>query len=451
MTIPIRAVNLAVPAQLKAKHALAPIITADLGLEKDQGVSHPHDYGTQLRTYSNVWSVASCLFAIMDAGSEPELVVERLIKAGDDREWEPADDSRTAQLLRDVNPFMTEGMLRKQTLLELGLTGNAYWALEKAGQGEVREIWPLRAAEVKVLPDSKEFVKGYRHTVGGNFTDYEADEVVHFKYPNPLNYYYGQSTLRAVIPAANTEVYVQDYNFHIFEHRGNPGGILMVSKEHPAYHDEDERKRLSEDWKKTHSGAEQSGKTAVLPEGLTYETIVMSPDEMQAIETSTMTTRQIASAFNVPPVTIGVYEDVNYATADQQDRKFWGAIRSRLKDLAGTLNEFFVRYVGEEGVRVRFDFSEIEALQEDQTAKTNRILSELDAGSITINEARADLGRAPDVEAGVGDIHWLPMNKLPAGSLGEEEPEEPEEDEEEKALPHSVLRELVEPPKALGP
>ena len=77
---------------------------------------------------------------------------------------------------------------------------------------------------------------------------------------------------------------------------------------------------------------------------------------------------------------------------------------------------------------LEFDLSTVKALQEDETAKVDRIVKQLHGGVISVQEARVDLGREPDFEAGAilvmpDNVSGLPADQLdappaPAPALG---------------------------------
>ncbi len=99
------------------------------------------------------------------------------------------------QLLDRVNPWYTRGDLWQATEIYLNLWGQAFWTLERDEEGR-REIWPLRPDRMTVLPDRRNYIRGFVYRgSGGTPVAYTPDEVVWLRYFNPLEEYAGLSPL----------------------------------------------------------------------------------------------------------------------------------------------------------------------------------------------------------------------------------------------------------------
>ena len=96
------------------------------------------------------------------------------------------------QLLERVNRWYTRADLWRATEIYLNLWGSAYWMLDRDADGN-REIWPLRPDRVSIVPDKSEFIRGFVYHGRSRMLALTPDEVVWFRYFNPLEEYAGLS------------------------------------------------------------------------------------------------------------------------------------------------------------------------------------------------------------------------------------------------------------------
>lgn len=101
-------------------------------------------------------------------------------------------------VLARPNPFMTQAQLIRLTIICRMLSGNAFWEIVRGqSTGRPVEIWPLRPDWVRIVPDPDRFIAGYIYEVGGEKIPLPVEDVIHFKDPDPLDPYFGQSRLLA--------------------------------------------------------------------------------------------------------------------------------------------------------------------------------------------------------------------------------------------------------------
>jgi len=162
----------------------APQLAARLeyGIEERPEAIHYQDL------YSTSGAVYSCIKRRADAYSRPILKVYRT----ENGKLEELIDHPLRHLLDRVNPFWTRIQLWRQTETDLLWHGNAFWGLEKNGK-QVNEIWRMRPDWMQIVPDKKLYIKGYLYNVDGIEYPWSPDEVIHFRYANPLSEYWGLS------------------------------------------------------------------------------------------------------------------------------------------------------------------------------------------------------------------------------------------------------------------
>lgn len=93
-------------------------------------------------------------------------------------------------------------------MTDLELLGNPYWLKDRVnGLGQPLEILRLVPEQIRIVAAADGREAGYVLSgPGGVQVPYELDEVIHFKYPNPLDEYYGMGTVEAIARALDQEI-----------------------------------------------------------------------------------------------------------------------------------------------------------------------------------------------------------------------------------------------------
>jgi HK97 family phage portal protein len=106
--------------------------------------------------------------------------------------------------------------------------------------------------------------------------------------------------------------------------------------------------------------------------------------------------REIALAFGVPPMLLGIPGDNTYSNYQEANRVFW---RQTVLPLAQRVGSSLAQWLAPafgEGLRLTIDTDRVEALAADRTMLWERVT---EAPFLTLNEKRAAVGYAP-VEGG---------------------------------------------------
>lgn len=364
-------------------HHVREILVDDF--EERLGKDRPENYEDYAVAYGQVVWVYACVSTIATAVAGVPLRIYRSRA----NSVEEISDSRLARLLSDVNPHLSSCDLWEATASFLELSGNCYWEIEKDESGFPAAIYPMRPDRVKIVPDRENLVAGYIYEVNGRSVSLDADEVIHFKYFNPANEFYGLGPIAAIRNSIIVDQYSVAYNKAFFKNGSCPGGVLETgsSLSDEAFH------RLRKQWEEGHKGTTRAHRIAVLEEGLSYKPIGLSPRDMEFLNQRKFCREEICAVFKVPPALVGVYEYANYANAEHQNKAFWQkAVIPKLRKLEQKLNSSLVpgctEQAGEASWFVRFDTSAVEALKENEDVKSQVQERLVRSGIMTINEVR---------------------------------------------------------------
>lgn len=293
-------------------------------------------------------------------------------------------------LMESVNPWLNAFDLLEQTQMFLGLTGNAYWAVVREGLGGVPSaIWPLQPQYMDVLPDRAKFVAGYKFGRDeGEKTFYAAEDVIHFKNPNPNDPYYGSGDLAACVDQADLFVYLNQAASSMLKNGIQPG--LVVSSETAS---ETEREKMEKALNAKHSGSWKWYKALVFRGKTTFTTLDIGEGATKFLDIPASRIRAtIANCFGVPEALLTL-DSAALATAKAAIPQWQTrAIMPRCRRIEDQINARLTPMFGDPNLFCAFD----NAVAEDQDALATRLATLVGSRPIlTQNEARAELRKEP--------------------------------------------------------
>ncbi len=353
------------------------------------------ELGNFLALYSSHPWVYVCAAAISSAAASVPFQIQQ-----EGTEVEDADEH--APYLNAPNPHNTWFDLIEITFLHLELAGNAYWEIVREGpEGNVIGIFPLRPDRMKIVPDKVAKIAAYNYNVGqGVFVNYKPEEIVHIKYNDAKNEYYGVPPVAAAKNDLTIDFNATAWNKKFFEQGAEPGAVLQTDKtlSDAAF------ERLRATWYKRHKGVDKSHEIAILEEGLKFTQVTSKHIDMQFLEMKKWTRDVILSVMRVPPVIIGISEKLSTGTERDQKKTFWyDNIMPKLLKLQHVINHYLIP----DGVEFIFVTKAIDSIIEDDAVKTTIVQSNVAHGIMTINECREKYyGKGP---VGWGDTWWRPI------------------------------------------
>ncbi|MBQ4493557.1 MAG: phage portal protein, partial [Elusimicrobiaceae bacterium] len=273
-------------------------------------------------------------------------------------------------LLYRPNHFMSGRSLRQWIIASLELTGNAYVLKDKLNsRGEPRELFPLLSQLVEVIPGKspEEPIVGYKYRAGAKTAYYKASDIIHFKYFNPFDFFYGLSPLAAARKSIENLDKAETYNRAFFDNCGTLSGILYTE----GKLDEQSRTRIINAWNSKYRSAAKAHQVALLEGGLKWQNTALSQKDMDFISSMQLSRETILAVFHVPPALVGVFEHSPQFTTKEQQRIFWQTcIHPKQTLMLETLTEFLLPHF-DPSCTMYFDkdISNISALKEDELAR----------------------------------------------------------------------------------
>lgn len=369
----------------------------------------PPEYGNYLATSNEIYTVAN--FRARQFGSlnlraydSPTPEREEILKGAE------------VDLLHKVNPHWTFARLMRQTELAMGVWGETPWAVNRDASGTPREIYWLRPDRTHPIPHSTKWLAGFKYVaLSGEEILFDADEVVWFRYPNPLDQYSGLSPLAAARLAADVASDAMQANRKM-QQQGMTMGGFVVPKQHgerrAAPFSKEQAEDLEKAIKRQYTGTKNAHRWGVLRFEAGFEKMSVTPKDAEFVEGLNLTFRQVCRAYGVPPPLVFDLEHATLANVSALQTIFWELTGVPEADFyASDLEEQFLPMFPSRRVNhLAWDFTKVPALQEAASAIWGRQRQQVEVGALTINEWRKEQGKPP---VPWGDVWWAPVNKAP--------------------------------------
>ena len=264
-------------------------------------------------TAQGVSAVYACVQSISETTASLPLILFK--RNGDDRER--ATDHPLYRVLHDqANPEQTALEAREYMQACVLLRGNAFARLVRGYDGQVRELWPLNPDNVTVQRTSSGLV--YDYTKDGVLTRLLAHEVLHLRHRLADDGVMGISPIQAargVVELAQAE---NEHGRNTFTNGAKLLGVLKF----PGRLKPEQRQAIATSWASQHAGGSNSGRTAILEEGVDFQALSMSLEDASWIEARKLSVIEVCRLFRVPPTIVQSMESANYSNSVELARQF---------------------------------------------------------------------------------------------------------------------------------
>jgi len=284
---------------------------------------------------------------------------------------------------------------------QLLLHGNAYIQILKDGAGAPSELFALRPERVTLVPGNDGWPTAVTYKVGETaltipLLDADASpNIIHIRGFHPADDHYGAGCMGAADQAVATHNAAARWNRVLLENAARPSGALVYDPAGGEALSAEQFARLKDELAGAFAGSINAGRPMVLEGGLKWQSLSMSPADMDFANLKAAAARDIALAFGVPPMLLGLPGDSTHANYREANRALW---RLTLLPFGGKLLGAIA-----EGLSVWFpqaslaiDLDKVPALAEDRQALWAQVSA---ASFLTDAEKRAMLGLPPTPNA----------------------------------------------------
>ncbi|GAB4131327.1 MAG: phage portal protein [Rhodothalassiaceae bacterium] len=282
----------------------------------------------------------------------------------------------------------------------LQIAGNAFIERTEAADGVARALHLLRPDRMHVLTGPSGWPEGYEFRLRDfvkRFPLETADgraPILHLKTFHPLDDHRGHAALRTAASAIEIHNAASDWNKALLDNAARPSGALIFEPRDgmPDNLSEAQLARLREEMAAQFQGGANAGRPLLLEGGLKWQQMAFSPADMDFIDLKHVAAREIALAFGVPPMLLGIPGDNTFANYQEANRALW---RLTILPLVERTLTALARWLGQDDagdLTLHPDRDAIPALAAEREALWARVGA---ATFLTPNEQRAAVGLGP--------------------------------------------------------
>ncbi len=311
------------------------------------------------------------------------------------------DQHPVLALIRRPNGAQGRAELFEAIYGHLLLSGNAYVEAVPGLTNLPGELHVLRSDRMAVVPGADGWPMAYDYTVSGRTHRFPMSEdhqpICHIKTFHPSDDHYGLSPLQAAAVAIDVHGSASTWSKALLDNAARPSGaIVYKGADGQSQLSSDQYDRLLSEMESHHQGARNAGRPMLLEGGLDWKPMGFSPADMEFHQTKEAAGREIAIAFGVPPMLMGIRGDATYANYQEANRAFFRlTVLPLVTRVTAGLSHWLSSFTGEM-VELRPDLDQVPALSDERDQQWARVGR---AEFLTPAEKRAILGLPPLPEA----------------------------------------------------
>ena len=334
-----------------------------------------------------------------------------IYKRGDDGAIIKADEIDEYNLLHSKpNSYQTSYIWREQAMFQAALWGKSICEIQRDMKTQrVIRLYPIPAweATAELVKEGNTLKKIWR--ISGRVV--QDENVLHIPAPG-WDGIDGLSPIALHRATLGMSLSAEEYGANFYRKGTRLSGVL----EAPNKLDDDAANRLRKSWDATYAGTGNTGKVAVLEQGLHFEPMSIPLTDAQFIETRKFQIADIARIFRVPPHMVGDLSHATFSNIEQQSMEFvqhtmlpWIArweqeINRKIFRQSPLLENHFVR----------FNLGGL--MRGNMESRYRSYAIGRQWGWLNVNDIR-ELEDKPPVPG--GDVYLTPMNMLKADKLGQ--------------------------------
>jgi HK97 family phage portal protein len=378
----------AAPEQKRSR--IGPLIALH---EAGRPVWTPRDYGALSREgYQRNPIVHRCVRLIAEAAAQAQLVAK---VGGREQPEHPA-----LALIERPNPRQGGIAFREALYGHLLVAGNAYVEAVSIGR-EPRELHALRPDRMRVVPGRDGWAEAYDYSVGARTIRFRQDEgsvppILHLTQFHPVDDHYGLSPIEAAACSLDVHNAAGSWHKALLDNAARPSGALVYDGPEGGTLTEAQFERLKQELEEGFQGARNAGRPLLLEGGLDWKPLSLSPAELDFVAAKGVAAREIALAFGVPPLLLGLPGDNTHANFAEANRAFW---RQTLIPLVRRTAQSLAQWLGPafgDDLSLDPDLDAIEALAEERESLWRRVSA---AEFLSTEEKREAVGYGRREEA----------------------------------------------------
>lgn len=313
------------------------------------------------------------------------LPIELYERVDDNTVRKVTNDYRLNLLNNAPNCISTGTDFKAKLIQDLLLHGNAYVQIEKNGN-EIIALWNIDACDVsikKLIDENRPYiVKDIKIQINGYRDLLNTDEIMISTVSSTDNGLTGEGVIargERTIELALNEI---ELSKNLMNNGASPMSVVSVQKNLSS----EAQQRLRDSWQKMYQGSKNAGKLIILEEGMEYEKLSYSPQELGLNASRSKTQSEICNLFGVPEAMVDSTANT-YGNVESSSIRFLQySIMPYINILESSLNRSLL--LEKEKTNLFFKVNTDSVLQTTQAERYEALNVGINAGILSLNEAR---------------------------------------------------------------
>ncbi|MGE6408819.1 MULTISPECIES: phage portal protein [unclassified Psychrobacter] len=297
-------------------------------------------------------------------------------------------DSNVKKLLAKPNHYQNTQQFFEAWVSSKSTSGNTYVLKVRNIYGEIWQLLILNPERTKPLvdPNGNVFYQVRRDRLFNLDDDIiiPASEIIHDRYNCFYHPLVGLSPITACALSASQGINIQRNAAAFFANASRPSGILVT----PGSISPENAKQMKDEWNSNYSGT-GTGRTGVLGDGVTYQSISIAAQDAQLVEQLKLSGEIVCTSFSVPAFKVGLGPAPAGKVSDLNDIYYSDCLQHYIESAENLLNQHLDL---EDGVEVEFCLDAL--LRMDAGSQMDYLDKGVKGAIMSPNEARAKIGLA---------------------------------------------------------
>ena len=249
---------------------------------------------------------------------------------------------------------------------------------EQRADGGPVELHVLRSDRMRVIPGGDGWPVAFEYAAGGRKHRFDMTvdpaPILHLRTFHPLDDHYGLSPMQAAAASVDVHNSASRWSKALLDNAARPSGAIVYrGADGQGALGGAQYSRLIEELESHHTGARNAGRPMLLEGGLDWKPMGFSPSDMEFQKTKETAAREIALAFGVPPMLMGLPGDNTYSNYQEANRAFYRlTVLPLVQRLLDAVNGWLPdRY--QPGLRLKVDLDGVPALAAEREAQWRRV------------------------------------------------------------------------------
>lgn len=201
---------------------------------------------------------------------------------------------------------------------------------------------------------------------------------------------------------------------NFFKSGANLSGIIKAS----STLTNEQKKQIQESWRGAfNNGSDNKVSVAVLPQGLDYQPISVTPEDAELLSSRKYNVVEIARFFGVSPWKLFEFDGVSYNSMEWAQISF---LQDTIQPIVEMIKDEFNTklFKPSQTGKLMLDVDYTVLMSTDKETEASYYKSMLVNGIMTLNEVRNKLGLEP-TDDGIGDKHWIQISYATMDNVAE--------------------------------